>query len=282
MDLLTVEARSILFLKSNLASNLPLLSQIKHPAIFDKTPFSWDLKRQVKPKRWDYLGSWAVENERTTQADGVGNQVTVSADVWADDDQFQTDEDLDPWNYPANPVQNGNGHLYATDTPEIMLSEYNGASRVLVQFAFKTWAELNAQKCSDDYFWNTSVSLTRRMDDPTVGNNNWDISAGTIGADSIFPGTPPPDIMPERILLRVGVPVNVTLTASGIQGGYTISSQNLGPSASLPEGLSVANNVLTGTPTAEGTSRVRFRATADGSTNVLVAKFITIEVGPAP
>ena len=260
--------------------------------LFDKgDKFEWDLKRLVKGERWyGYAeGSWSVENKQKVQASGIGESTVLTSDEWANDDDpnYSGDEDLDPWNYapvPGQPDQSGNGNLYAVDPPEIALNyiKFSKVSKAVIRLQFKTWAELNGQKCSDDYFWNIEFQLNRKKDDPEIDNNGWNISTGTISSGDTFAGATPPNILPESAVFVVGTPVNVALTASGIQGEYEVIAKNFGPFKRLPNGLSIVNNVLIGTPTTVETQDVPVWAYQKNGTSPYITKEMTIKVKPAP
>ena len=234
--------------------------------------FKWDLKRDIKIKEWKKVTS------TTTSTWEVGNEFpspdhVATADIWVGDDVGNDDEDLDPWVVPnQTPVNAGMiGHLYAEDTPEMPL-QLPGYSAVTTKFNFKSCATLNGIKCSEDYFWNASALATRRPED-----GNWNLSEQTINGNDTIGGTIPPDIEPERIFLKVGVPSTQSITLLGVTGTYQIFGQN------MPDGIRCDrySNQLVGTPSQVGITRGDFTAKYnDGTGDAYIQKKITIEVQP--
>jgi hypothetical protein len=120
------------------------------------------------------------------------------------------------------------------------------------------------------------TALTTRVQALEDRNAADDAAAGTLN-----PPPPPPPVLglsPTTLAdAEVGQPYSATITASGGVSPYAFSIA----SGSLPDGLSMApGGLISGTPTAAGTSSVSIQA--HDANNVLVSADYTVVVDPIP
>jgi hypothetical protein len=131
----------------------------------------------------------------------------------------------------------------------------------------------------------TSTSVTYNAPTPVTANLTVTVTATSVAdatksASVSVTVTPPPSVSTSSLPAgTVATPYSQTLQASGGAGSLTWSLA----SGTLPNGLSLsAGGVISGTPTATGTSNFTVQVTDSGSPALSATKQLTITVNPAP